>query len=127
MAYYVRDPGEIKLTAVHGRIWLTKNGKNFLGRGRIELLQHIDETGSIAEAARIMKMSYKSAWDSVDAMNRSAGFALVERASGGKGGGGSKLTGEALRLISLYREIEADHARFLSRMSEIIRDSLDPA
>ncbi len=112
---------------MHGRIWLTKNGRNFLGHGRIELLQHIDETGSIAEAARIMKMSYKSAWDAVDAMNRNSGFPLVERTSGGKGGGGSKLTEEARRLISLYRKIETDHMEFLSRTSEAIKDSLDPA
>ena len=115
------------MTEVHGRIWLTKNGRNFLGHGRIELLRHIDETRSIAEAARIMKMSYKSAWDAVDAMNRSSGVLLVERVSGGKGGGGSKLTEEARRLISAFRKIEAEHDEFLSKLSETIRDSLDPA
>lgn len=115
------------MTEVHGRIWLTKNGRNFLGHGRIELLWHIGETRSIAEAARIMKMSYKSAWDAVDAMNRTFGVLLVERVSGGKGGGGSKLTEEAVRLISAFRKIEAEHDEFLSKLSEAIRDSLDPA
>ncbi len=106
------------MTKVHGRIWLTRHGRNFLGKGRVELLLHIAETGSIAKAARLMKMSYKSAWDAVDAMNRNAGFQVVECASGGKGGGGSKLTREAFELIALYRKIEAEHEHFLARMSE---------
>lgn len=108
------------MTKVHGRIWLTRDGRNFLGRGRVELLLHIGETGSISKAAKLMKMSYKSAWDAVDAMNRNAGFLLVERASGGRDGGGSTLTEDAIRLISLYRKIEAEHDDFLARMSEEI-------
>lgn len=111
------------MTAVHGRFWLTRNGKNFLGRGRIELLRHIDATGSIAKAARIMKMSYKSAWDAVDAMNKNAAAPLVERVSGGKGGGGSRLTDEARRLMEIFLQIEAEHAEFLSRTSEAVSNS----
>lgn len=114
---------EIKPTVLHGRIWLTKDGKNFLGKGKAELLQHIDETGSIAKAAKLMKMSYKSAWDKVDSMNRNAGFLLVERTSGGKKGGGSKLTSDAKKLLSAYRKIEAEFDAFLARMG----DSIDPS
>ena len=33
---------------IDGRFWLTNNGEYFAGRGRIELLKHIKETGSIA-------------------------------------------------------------------------------
>ncbi|HQT25986.1 MAG TPA: LysR family transcriptional regulator [Burkholderiales bacterium] len=105
---------------MHGRIWLTRHGRNFLGRGRVELLEHIGETGSISKAAKLMKMSYKSAWDAVDAMNRNAGFPLVECASGGKDGGGSSLTNKALELIALYKKIESEHEGFLARMNEEI-------
>lgn len=52
-----------------GRLWITKDSKNFLGRGRVVLLEQIQKTGSIHAAAKAMKMSYKSAWDAVDAMN----------------------------------------------------------
>lgn len=115
------------MTAVHGRIWLTRNERNFLGRGRIELLRHIDKTGSIAKAAKLMKMSYKSAWDAVDAMNRNAGFLLVERTSGGRDGGGSRLTSEARKLIECFERIEAEHKAFLEKLSEEIRQSFDPS
>lgn len=50
---------------IRGRIWLTVAGKNMLGRGRVELLEKIGTTGSISQAARAMKMSYKAAWDAV--------------------------------------------------------------
>ena len=115
------------MTAVHGRIWLTRGGRNFLGRGRIALLRHIEETGSIAKAAKLMKMSYKSAWDAVDAMNNSAGCLLVERTSGGKGGGGSSLTPIARKLIAAYEKIEAEHQVCLEKLGEEIRRLFDPS
>ncbi len=115
------------MTEVGGRIWLTRNERNFLGRGRIELLRHIDETGSIAKAAKCMKMSYKSAWDAVDAMNRNAGFLLVERTSGGRDGGGSRLTSGARKLIECFERIEAEHRAFLEKLGEEIRQSFDPS
>ncbi len=111
------------MSAVHGRIWLTRDGRNFLGRGRIELLRRIDETGSIAKAAKGMRMSYKSAWDAVDAMNKNAGFLLVERMSGGRDGGGSRLTVEARKSIAAFEKIEAEHRVFLEKLSDEIRQS----
>ena len=84
---------------IDGRFWLTNNGEYFAGRGRIELLKHIKETGSIARAAKVMKMSYKAAWDSVDAMNKMTGQTLVIRTSGGRDGGGSKITDAGLEFI----------------------------
>ncbi len=96
-----------------GRFWLTLDGRNFLGRGRVELLQRIRETGSISRAAREMKMSYKAAWDAVDAMNRAWGRALVE-----SGPGGSRLTPEAEQLIAAFRQAEARHLRFLEKLAD---------
>ena len=97
----------------HGRFWLTLEGRNFLGRGRIELLQRIADTGSISKAARAMKMSYKAAWDAVDAMNTAWHARLVE-----SGPGGSRLTDDAERLIAAYREAEAHHLAFLAELEK---------
>jgi len=103
-----------------GRFWLTLDGRNFLGRGRIELLQRIRETGSISKAAKAMRMSYKAAWDAVDAMNASWGSTLVE-----SGPAGSRLTDDAERLIEAFQEAESRHAAFMQKLS--IELSASPA
>lgn len=101
---------------VDGRFWLTLDGRNFLGRGRVELLRHIAETGSISKAAKAMKMSYKAAWDAVDAMNQAWGSALVE-----SGPGGSALTDTALSLITAYDEARSAHDAFLATLAARLR------
>jgi len=95
-----------------GRFWLTLDGRNFLGRGRIELLQRIRETGSISKAAKAMKMSYKAAWDAVDAMNAAWGIPLVESSPSG-----SHLTEDAERLIAAFHQAEARHAAFMEKLA----------
>ncbi|MGE5320158.1 MAG: winged helix-turn-helix domain-containing protein [Hyphomicrobiaceae bacterium] len=96
-----------------GRFWLTLDGKNFLGRGRIELLQRIRETGSIAKAAKTMKMSYKAAWDAVDAMNAAWGSPLVASDHSG-----SRLMPDAEQLIAAFQKAEARHAAFMEQLAE---------
>ncbi|HEY0663843.1 MAG TPA: LysR family transcriptional regulator [Thiobacillaceae bacterium] len=96
-----------------GRFWLTLDGKNFLGRGRVELLKRIRETGSISKAAKAMKMSYKAAWDAVDAMNGAWGAPLVE-----SGPAGSRLTADAERLIAAFQTAEARHAAFMEKLAD---------
>lgn len=100
---------------MHGRIWLSLNGKSLLGRGRIELLNHIEATGSISKAAKAMKMSYKSAWDAVDAMNNALGVPVVESATGGIKGGGSQLTESGKHLIAEYQSFDSQHREWLIR------------
>ncbi len=99
-----------------GNIWIKKNGKNFIGRGRIQLLEEIGKTGSIAQAARNMKMSYKAAWDTVDIINKLAAEKIVTKKYGGKGGGQTKLTKYGYELITLFKEIENSHNSFLKQI-----------
>jgi molybdate transport system regulatory protein len=112
----VRKPSK-SATRVEGRLCLTRGDKNLAGRGRIELLKHIDACGSISQAAKIMGMGYKSAWDAVDAMNNAAGKSLVERVVGGRGGGGTALTAEGRKLVEAFQLFEQEHARFLEQLS----------
>ena len=101
----------------HGRVWLTLNGKNFMGRGRAELLRQIARTGSISKAASAMKMSYKSAWDAVDAMNTAYGEPLVESATGGSRGGGSRVTGLGLQVLARFDALQGQHQAWLEGIS----------
>ncbi len=94
---------------------LTELG-TFLGDTRIRLLEAIHVHGSISQAARHVPLSYKAAWDAVDAMNNLADQPLVERTSGGKHGGGTVLTDHGLKVVALYRAIESEQQAALDRL-----------
>lgn len=76
--------------------------KLFADPRRIALLKQIEQTGSISQGAKNAGISYKSAWDAINDMNTLSEQTLVERATGGKGGGGTVLTRYGQRLIQLY-------------------------
>jgi molybdate transport system regulatory protein len=89
----------------------------FLGDKRVRLLEEIARHGSISQAARHVPLSYKAAWDAVDAMNNLADRPLVERSTGGRAGGGTTLTEHGRRVIALYRAVEAEYQLALDRLS----------
>ena len=107
---------------VYGGIWMGRNEDAQISDLRISLLEQIGECGSITQAAKLVGISYKTAWDALDAMKNISGDMLVESASGGKGGGGSRLTGAGKKLVSTYRLVQQEHQRFLSRISEGMDD-----
>lgn len=109
---------------LEGQFWFTHNGQNLAGQARIELLTQIANTGSITQAAKAVGISYKSAWDSVDAMNNAAGSPLVARSAGGKGGGGTQLTAAGQQLVEAFARYQQEHQRFLDRLCE--DSSLEP-
>ena len=78
-----------------------------LGPGKVQLLEAIHATGSIAAAGRSMRMSYKRAWHLVDTLNRCFKTPLVEASKGGAHGGGATLTPRAFEVIAHYRALEA--------------------
>jgi molybdate transport system regulatory protein len=90
------------------RIDLDTEGR--IGPGKIQLLEHIREFGSISAAGRAMDMSYKRAWDLVDEINRICRQPAVERQTGGKNGGGAVLTPFGISLVARYRKIERNAA-----------------
>lgn len=106
-----------------GSVWFQSGQQMLGGSARIALLEAIHTTGSITGAAKVVGMSYKGAWDAVDAMNNLAGEALVMRATGGRGGGGTTLTPRALRLVETFRAIEHEHRRFLERAAQALAAS----
>lgn len=78
----------------------------FVDPKRIRLLKEIRDCGSINQAAKNAKVSYKSAWDHLEAMNAISPKPLLERNTGGKNGGGTVLTSYAERLLQLYDLLE---------------------
>ena len=71
-----------------------------MGPGKAELIEHIAATGSISAAARAMGMSYRRAWQLVEALNKDYRERVVETAAGGARGGGARVTPFGLRASS---------------------------
>lgn len=85
---------------------------------RIALLQHVVEQGSITRAAKAAGISYKAAWDAIDELNNLATQPLVERSTGGRGGGGARLSAEGERVLRLYQRLQTLQAQLLDAAEE---------
>lgn len=99
---------------IQSRIWIQKDGKSYLGQGRIELLKYIQSEGSILKAAKKMHMSYKAAWDNLNQIKDLSGMPLIESSNGGVGGGGTTLTLEGRRAIEVFEKLEGVREEFFS-------------
>ena len=99
--------------------------KPAIGPGKAELVEHIAETGSISAAARAMGMSYRRAWQLVEAMNRACREPVVITAIGGRRGGGAEVTPFGRKLVRLFRAMEgkasAAIAADLKRFESLLR------
>ncbi|MCC6815461.1 MAG: LysR family transcriptional regulator [Saprospiraceae bacterium] len=97
------------------RLWFYSNKDKFLGKGRVELLQRIDDTGSLAKAAEGMKMSYRQAWQMLKEINERAPVPIVEKHLGGKNGGGTIITKEGKKAIKTFVDFELKVAEFIKK------------
>ena len=82
---------------------------------RIDILKQIGGTGSISQAARVVGVSYKAAWQAVDTLTNLAGAPLVARAVGGAGGGGAQLTEAGRQLLAAADAMAQARGAVLSR------------
>jgi len=91
------------------KLWLSTNEeKNIVGENIINLLKHIDKTGSLKSAATELNISYRKAWGNMKDAESQLNIQLVEKQRGGKDGGNSKLTQEAKNLIAAFDELKID-------------------
>lgn len=103
---------EPDLTPVaHFRMRVLSHGAIAVGPGKVRLLEAIQAHGSISAAARQLGMSYRRAWLLIDELNRCLRSPATFSGQGGVRGGGSGLTPEGIRLVKLYRDIEAQARR----------------
>jgi molybdate transport system regulatory protein len=84
----------------------------------MDLLASIADSGSIAQAARRVGLTYKAAWDAIDAMNNVAPRPLVLRSKGGRGGGGTALTDDGRRLVAAFAAVSTEHRRFVKDLED---------
>lgn len=92
-----------------------------IGPGKANVLECIEQTGSIAEAGRRLGMSYQKVWSLVRAMNQHFIEPLVKTQRGGNAGGGTILTPTGKQVLNLYRAIErAAQGAIKKRLPELV-------
>jgi molybdate transport system regulatory protein len=111
-----------KTISAGGQVWLSQGGENVLNESRLALLDQIAKTGSITKAGKAVGISYRTAWLTVDHLNGIADGPLVERTTGGKSGGGTRLTPAGENLLRMYRTLQEEHGLYMQRLREGIHD-----
>ena len=108
------------LPGLHGSVWLMTDDQRSLIPDHIRLLRAIADTGSTG-------ISYKTAWDRVDALNNMSETPLVSRSAGGAHGGGTHLTPFGERILTGFASLQQSHQEFINRLSEQVQSLEDVA
>lgn len=99
-----------------------------VGPGKIALLEHIEASGSLSQAARELGMSYRRAWLLLDDLNHALAEPVTITSVGGAGGGGAQVTGFGRKLIAAFRDIEhASQDAAAERLAWLGSGSASPA
>lgn len=104
----------------NGRIWIDTEDGAFIGKGRMELLEKIKQTGSLRKASIEMKMSYQQAWKLVTQMNEKATEPIVLLKKGGVGGGVTQITPFGENIISTFKEFNSAFQQFLDNYKPVL-------
>ncbi|HEY8085092.1 MAG TPA: winged helix-turn-helix domain-containing protein [Methylophilaceae bacterium] len=87
------------------KIRISHGSETAMGPGKADLLDAIDQFGSISAAAKYMGMSYRRAWELVDTMNNCFDEPLVKTSPGGTHGGGAQITEFGFYILKCYRDL----------------------
>jgi molybdate transport system regulatory protein len=112
----------MKKKQIRVRCWVEIDGERFFGPGPAELLGHIEQMGSITQAAKKMGMSYKKAWDIVENLNTHSRTKLVVSQKGGRHGGSAEVTDHGKKLVANYRRLTTKLNRVLERNKSLIQN-----
>ena len=121
------DNTKTALAGLKGEVFLLTEQHKPFASAQIELLAAIDACGSISKAAKQVGISYKTAWDRIDAMNNMSAQPLVVRSTGGAQGGGTLLTELGHRVISGFQALQDEHQKFIERLGDKLHNLNDVA
>lgn len=102
---------------IKSRIWLENESGIYLGEGRISLLKAIKKEGSLSKAAKSLGMSYKKAWNLIDAINKSSPEPIVIKSTGGANGGGTLVTPFGTKQIEQFELAKKNCWEFMEQES----------
>ena len=106
---------------------ILSRGERAMGPGKAELVERIASTGSISAAAREMGMSYRRAWQLVEAINASFRAPVVVKVVGGTRGGGAAVTDYGRDLVRRFRAMEVKASRAVAKDLAVIQGELKGA
>src|SRR5437016_8568550 len=109
-----RHPGKQASLVPRVKVWLEAEGRYAFGFGLCEMLQAVDKTCSIKQAAANIGKSYRHVWGRIKAAEEVLGTEIVEAHVGGAGVQRSSLTPAARQLVADFLAIRA-------RMMEVAR------
>lgn len=110
------QPESAKKLRVRTKTWIENDNNELLfGKGKTEILEYIEQEGSIAGAAEKMGLSYKKAWTHIKILQTLIRDELVLTKKGGHGKGGSFLTPKAKEVIEQYRQLQCDIEGFANK------------
>ena len=118
---------EARKSQLKGDVFLLAGNQQSFASSQVELLKAISDCGSISKAAKQVGISYKTAWDRVDAMNNMSSQPLVSRSTGGAKGGGTALTELGQRVIDGFEALQQEHQRFIARVGDKLHSVNDLA
>ena len=120
------DAPEGETTPLRAVLQLAKGETSRVGEARVRLLEAIAELGSISAAAKAVGLSYKGAWDAVQALNNLSERPLVQAQPGGAAGGAALVTPAGRVLISAFHRIESELAQIAGRLGQDLAGGAGP-
>lgn len=96
------------------KVWLEVDGDYVFGHGLAEILQAVEATGSLKEAAAKLGKSYRHVWSRVKEAEAAIGQTLVETQVGGAGSQRSSLSAYAQSLLT-------DFTALRTRMMKVLQ------
>ncbi len=100
---------------IRSKCWVDVDGKLVLSDWRVDLLEAVDELGSLAAAAERFDVAYRVAWGKIKEIEKRLGYPLLEGQSGGAGGGSTRLTPAAHELLMRYNHFRAGLAELIEQ------------
>lgn len=89
------------------KVWLEHGGDYVFGLGIAQILQAVDRTGSIKQAAADLGKSYRHVWGRIKEAEAAFGRSLVESHVGGRGTHRTTLTPQARQMTARFLELRS--------------------